>query len=429
LSYTYFLSGSPEYFQSTQNTLIEGFQSLLTDQFYNSSTNYTIQEELTFGSGIYTTVDVRINRAVTALTGVQLGDDFKQILFPDLGHSTGLGYRYFFDGCYWLTVNTENIKNLAASVTVRRANNMLKWIDQYGNLMAEPAAIDYEIRLPRDDVGTENPVTVRGMINVYTQLNQNTKNIRANQRFLFGTPGNMTAFRVFGDGVRNFLNQATADNTSPTLLMLSLNGAYINDQDGAYDDLVNGIADYYKWQYSISLYPSVISGSPTTTMQLVPSLTLNGNATTGSLTYSSTASSVATVSASGLITLVSSGSCNVVCAMTGNSLVSASAIVTVSASPTLMTEIVTTPNVGYILEGDTVAFTTRLYLNGVQQANAFTFAPADANVPVVNYTLTTLGSNSFSVANLKKYLNYPLNIKATSGSYTSNIALNLKGSW
>ena len=34
---------------------------------------------------------------------------------------------YFFDENWWVTINSEIIKNLAATATVRRCNNVLRW--------------------------------------------------------------------------------------------------------------------------------------------------------------------------------------------------------------------------------------------------------------------------------------------------------------
>jgi len=65
----------------------------------------------------------------------------------------------------------------------------------------------------------------------------------------------------------------------------------------------------------------------------------------------------------------------------------------------------------------------------VQQSDAYAFALANSNVPSDHYVLTTIDDNSFSVQNVEMYLSYPLVISATSGSYTKDISVDLRGAW
>jgi hypothetical protein len=240
--FKYFLSGSPTFHSSPNNVFIDGFQALLTDQFYNSSTSFTIQEETIFGSKIFNNVDVRVTRAIDSITGQKRGDDYKTILFSDLDHATGLGYLYYFDSNYWVVVFSEIIKNLAASAMVRRCNNVLRWAGDDGTIYNEYCVLEYTISRPRDEMGTVNPVLPAGYVNCFAQLNDRTQLIKGNQRFIFGTPNNRIAMKVFGDGVISFLNQKTLDDESGQLLELTMGGNFVNHE---VDDLVNGIADRY----------------------------------------------------------------------------------------------------------------------------------------------------------------------------------------
>ena len=87
------------------------------------------------------------------------------------------------------------------------------------------------------------------------------------------------------------------------------------------------------------------------------------------------------------------------------------------------------PNPDFILQGDTTSYTVYLYTNGVQQADVFTFTLGNNDVPVENYTLSTISGNSFSVKNVKVYMDDPLVIDCTSGSNTKQLSILLKGSW
>jgi hypothetical protein len=115
--------------------------------------------------------------------------------------------------------------------------------------------------------------------------------------------------------------------------------------------------------------------------------------------------------------------------MGGNPSVSASALISVTASGTTTNEIRVTPSDNVeILEGDTTTFTTYLYTNGVQQADTFTFAPTNSNVPTDHYILIP-SSNGFSLENVERYLDLPLLITATTGSYTKQISITLNGAF
>jgi hypothetical protein len=229
-------SGSPTH------TLVTDFQALLNAEFETASDIFDITEEATLGSGTFSTVRVRITGAVSSVTGKLLSDDFKQLLFKDINHTASLGKKYIFSDNTWLCTYSEVRNTLGANCMVRRANNQLRWVDSAGVVYTEPVVLEYEISRPRDLVGTENLVLPQGYVTAYAQLNSKTRKIKGNQRFLFGPLENRICLKVFGDGVRNYLNEKTTDDTSSTLLQLSLGGNFVNADT---DDLVNGIADRY----------------------------------------------------------------------------------------------------------------------------------------------------------------------------------------
>lgn len=257
MSYKYYLSGSPTTFDSPGNQILDGFQAQLNAYFNVSPTLYTIQEELIPGTKVFTKTNARVTRAIDSETGKNLGDDFKRILFKELSHPTGLGYLYYFDNNYWMGVNTEIYKNFAQSVTVRRINNKLRWIDDEGIIYEEFAILDYEITLSGDNVGySTNLVFPKGSLKVFAQLNARTKTIQSNQRFLFGPVSNRRAFRIYGDGIRNFLNQEYADDESNPILEIYMGGNAVADPN--VDNITLGIADYYRRISSASAVGTVV---------------------------------------------------------------------------------------------------------------------------------------------------------------------------
>jgi hypothetical protein len=340
----YPLSLSPP--TSASAIMIDQFQKLLDDQFKVATDVFDVQEEYVFASGSYINANVRIVGAISSVTGQKLSDDYKTILFQDITHTVGVGRLFYFDENYWLVTNTEKIKNLAASCTVRRCNNVLRWTDTNGNIYQEYCVLDYDFGGYDDNIKKDTPVTPGKSLSLYCQLNSKTKTILAGQRFIFGVNGgSWSAFYTLGNAVRNFLNQKTTDNTSGQLLYLELGSHSVSNDT---DDLVLGIADRYKNSYTISASPVVISGSVGGSTQIYTILTLNDDVVLKPISYLSSASSIATVSGSGLVTFVSTGSCNITTYMTNNTSASALSTVTISASAVSDYEIRVTPNTGFI---------------------------------------------------------------------------------
>lgn len=240
---------------SASATLIEDFQSLLNDQFFIATDVFVVSEENPFASGSYVDLNVRINSAIDNQTGIKLGDDFKNFLFQDPNHPVDMGIKFIFDENFWVAVNTEKTKNLAASCMVRRANNVLRWMSLSGEYLSEPCVLDYPIGRPIDKIRNVDPVTPGGLVTVYAQLNDRTRTIQSNQRFLFGNSSNWVAYKITGGGINNFHNLHTTDNTSAQLLTLYLETHYVNKDT---DDVILGIADKYGYTTSASSVANIV---------------------------------------------------------------------------------------------------------------------------------------------------------------------------
>jgi hypothetical protein len=221
------------------------------------------------------------------------------------------------------------------------------------------------------------------------------------------------------------LNQETLNDESGKLLFLSLGGNFINKDT---DNLTLGIADYYTNVYALTLSPATLTGNIGDTYQLQSLVSINNDPATRAVTYTTSASSKATVSGSGIVSLVSAGSAIITCYMTDNTTISASSVITISASATSLSEVRISPVIDYILESDTTNFTTYVYSSGCVTSDTFTFA-VSGSVPTDHYTFTAVSGNSFSVKNITKYLDDTLTITATSGSYSGHIDLELRGAW
>jgi len=413
---------------SASTTLLDDYNALVSDRFEIASDVYVIKRESSFASGSLVDATVRLTSAIDNMTGARLSDDFKQLIFkPGDTYVAGIGTKYYFENNYWICVYSDTIKSLSNNCMVRRCNDYLRWIGDNGVYYEEVCAIDYKIARSKDTLTAENLIIPQGYIDIYAQLNANTELIKGGQRFLFGRPNNRLCWRVFGNGIQNTQNQETDDDTTSRLLNLTVGGWEINND---LDNLTLGIADYYNNIYALSLTPAVITGNIGETRQMISTVTLNGNPVTASVVYTSSDAAKVGVSTTGSLTLSASGIAVITSTMASNSTVSASAVVTVSTSGVSTEEVRITPSDDtFILEDESLAFTAYVYTNGIQQANVFTFPLVDVNVPITNYTMTDIGDNTFTINNVNKYLDYPLLINATSGSFVKQISVLLKGAW
>jgi hypothetical protein len=195
------------------------------------------------------------------------------------------------------------------------------------------------------------------------------------------------------------------------------------------DDLVNGIADANKIVFSLVTSPSAIIGGIGDSFKLESVVTLNELTVSKDVLYSTSSSTVASVSGSGIVNILSTGSCVITSYLEDNSSVYDTVSV-VSSSAIIESDIRITPSDRYILESDTENYYVALYQNGVLQPDTFSISLYDNNVPSAKYTLTQTDGNNFSIKNNEMFLDYPLILTLTSsGSVTKNLSIELKGAW
>lgn len=411
--------------KSPKTVYREGFQALLDEQFYNASDWYTIGEETVRGSSDYYDIDVRINNVVNTETGVLQGDDYKTLLFKEMDHAVELGTMYYFENNYWLVINVQIIASLAATATIKRCNNSLRWVDPDGGYHNVPCSIDYLIKENRNYATAGSALVLpSGFMEVVVQYNSAVNTIRPNNRFLFGNSDNWTAYRVYGGGVGNFNNLDTTN--TPGFIRLSMGTDFVNTDS---DDLVNGIADYLQNVYTVNITDSSITGQVGNALQLYATVNLNGETVIRTLSWESSDEDIASVDSNGLVTFVGVGACTITCTIENNSLFYDTCTATTSATPVSDYQIVVSPTTNYILEGSIQEFDVYLYKNGVIQADAFVFS-LDANaVPSANYIYAVTDPNVFSVENIERFLTDKLEVTCTSGAYSKVIEIYLRGKW
>lgn len=419
-------------FPSPSSTINQDILAGINDGFYETYDWYQIQEETTRGTGVCDkNVDVRINHTVSSMIGQTKGDDFKKLSFNGY-HELKLGNIFYFSDNYWTIVNLEAIKSPTSVCTVRRCNNVLRWQDDDGGIQSWACAIDYEIARAMDASSSSGLTVLKGMIKVYLQLNSETSKIQANQRFLFGNQNNFVAYRITGGGINNYSNINTTDNESYGLLTLVMEAT---EKDLDNDDLVNGIANANKYTYAITINPSSFSGIATSTITLVPTVKLNGEVVTRTVTWTSDTPTKATVNATkGVVTLIATGTATIRCALANNTSVYADTVITIASSaPSNTYSIRISPTTNNILLGANQTYTASLYTNGTLDTDTFTFAiDTTSTAPITCYDFTTVDTTKFNVENLAMSIGKPIVIKVTSVSHSTTtqlFSINLKGAF
>jgi hypothetical protein len=431
MSYEYTKAGNLINSKTPQDNYIDLFQETLNNQFDNASNVWTIQEEYPDYSKSYTNTQVRISHVINAETGLKLGDDWKTLYFKDLNHPIQVGKLYYFDENVWITINTEIIKNLGATATIKRCNNVLKWIDaKTGAMYEEPCSLEYLVKEPRDYTNSGAAMIVPGgFVNIRAQFNERTNIIRANQRFMFGNAENKAdswvCFRILATGKNTFMNLKTYDNMSTGVIVLDAIANYVNDET---DDIVNGIADLYSNQYEVLLNKTSISAEVGTTYQLTSEVRQEGETITRDVEWVSSNIKIATVSNAGLVTMVSSGTVGITAKIVDNP-TSALCTVTITENPTTITDILISPNKNYVLESDNRTYEVYLYKNNTKQADTFTITCNPNTIPLTSFTFEQIDGNSFKITNTLKNLESYLTITFVSGTNEKTMNIYLRGAW
>ena len=245
-------------------------------------------------------------------------------------------------------------------------------------------------------------------------------------RFIFGRPGNWTAFRAAPSGINNFMNRYYSDNQSAEVMELTIEASYVNEMT---DDLVNGVADVRNVVVSIDIpTSSFVVGS---SFNLSAGVFLDGNRVDFGVSWVSGSPGIVSIDEVGRITCNSVGSSAIKAHLTDNENVSDTIVVNVeSVSDTPI--VVISPSLDSdsysIQQGDTQKFTCFLYINGVKQADEFVFTLLNS-VPKNHYAFKIIDGNTFTVKNIMMYTKDSLAVTCTSGSTSYGFDIILKGAW
>lgn len=390
-------------------------QELVNEQFIISS-SYAPQVEVekAFGTLEFEKIEARVTHLIDSATGLRIGDDFKKITFRDLNYHPSMGGRYRFDNNIWLVYATDNINSTTSSCFVRRCNNTMNMLDEYGNIHYEPCYIEY--KPTKTSVGEFDrlslPFTKQIM---YCQLNDWTKNIGINDRFMFGSD----VFKIT-DRVRFNRTETFNDETMNT-------NRYYMDYDNLneYDNVELGIADYKMPDWSVSIDKTELYVGAGSTGSLTAIVSLNDIVKPNeAVVWSSSNTDIITIDATtGEYTAVATGECTITCELGGNGYYNTAIPVYVTNEAVTNYENILTPDVNYITLNNTQEYSIYEYLNGEPTDTSFTIQ--EPHLPSY-YKLTIIDGNRFAITNLKQYTKNTLDFVLINNRDDSTVTLTVE---
>lgn len=223
------------------------YQDLIDERFEYATDYMTIKEETSVGSLCFKPVGVRVTHGVnnTSATNV-FAKEFKKIIFQNYDHEQYLGKKYKFNGHTWLTTDLNEITNISSHSFVRMCNNVLNWYDPKDStkLYSEPCVFTNQFTNTSFDNGSENVIQISGDFQILVQLNERTKTIAYNQRFVL-------------DGLGFQVTQYD-NHRSPTYLIMKVKQIDVQANDNVVDNIANDTQGVSSDATEIKILPQVI---------------------------------------------------------------------------------------------------------------------------------------------------------------------------
>ena len=326
------------------------------------------------------TVPCRIEDSFDEQANTKRGDDWKDVLFYDDVPFATIGLKVELAGCIWLGYNTRNIASLTSSVTIRRCDNVLNFVDEYGNITPEPFVFDkYTVLNSTNITKPSDPATlINGYKNAWIQYNERTATLKTNDRFIIQGQ----AFTV--RGVDQYSRQITDEKNSVKMISFVL--AKTEEVEG--DDLENNIANADANVWEIKTDVQNITAAVGTNAQLGAEILHNGQHTDGyKILYESSDRNVVQVNASqNRYYILGEGTATVRCTFEKNPNVytDVTFIGVEQAEDDFF--ITLNPETDVIKQYESVAITATLFNGTTAMPNAVTITAS--GVPESYYTLT-----------------------------------------
>ena len=332
--------------------------------------------------------------------------DFVRLLYKDLNHKQnykGQYYKFALDGEHeetYICYDRMNLSTLTADFKVVRCNNVLTWIDDYGNVITLPCYLGTDVTSTNNLIGKDGIVPNARMI-ILVQANDFTKSIVKNQRFMFE---HSTAFKV--EEVNNFMQEQGTDG-QVTCVKIYINYSAIIPSDNT--EL--NVCDYYKVGYSLEInQQDDIEQQNGFTGTLSATVKNLGEIVDGvELVWKSSDNTVIQIDDNGNYTIVGTdgNSATITCCMKENKNIYDTIQINVVNTVITNKIIVVNPNdVSILKEKQSVAFVPKVFNEGEELSDVVTCIPSGAK-PYC-YTLVPI-SNGYLLTILKKS-NIPLTL-------------------
>lgn len=423
----YYNSSRPERVTNPTNAYYDDYVAIC-EQVFDNAPNVIyeeIQYEAHYGERDFRPIPmVRVDPVVNYNTGMQVGNDWKVFIFtPDFPVEPYFGMMFKWNKNYWLVVNVDGGAGLTTSAEVRRCNNTLRFFDKNGNKIYEPCILDQVLRFTNNN-DTMTIVTGKAEQYVWCQRNSRTTSIKPNDRFLFGVPEQRIGFRLYAGGFGNSLNTITEDEYSPSVTQFYMEEYEMDFQQ---DDIINGFANVDRFEYSIDISENSSFYDIGAKTRLNATVYKGRDIVEEEIIWESSDESIIKI-IDGELEALASGDVEIRAYIAKNRNFFGSMPFTVlgSGSQEDKYEILISPDVDYVLEGESEAIEVYLYKNGIKQTDLIDIKDVSVDVPRSNYKLIPR-ENSFVIENKKFYLLSPIKVQCTCGDTSETFEFTLRG--
>ena len=397
------------YIKNIAQTPKENWQNLhqaTLDDMWNDTTQiYTIKEQnaLPF-TDEYTEYEAWLSTVSDDLINYsKVYSDFVRLFYRDLNHKQnykGQYYKLNLDGEHeetYICYDRMNLTTLTADFKCVRCNNVLTWIDEFGNIITLPCYLGTDITSTNNLISKGGIVPNMRMI-ILVQANEFTKSIVKNQRFMFE---HSTAFKV--EEINNFM-QEQGTNGEVTCIKIYINYCAILPVD----NIELNICDYYSVDYSININQEDVEQVHGFTGNLTATVENLGQVVEDiPIIWKSTDTSVVKINENGNYEIVGSNGkqAKIICCLADNQNINDSINITVVDSIIDNKIIIVDPdNIKKLKENQTIVFNANVYNEGILQSNLVTCIPTGADTKCYELTNT---NNQFTLK-IKKRSNVPL---------------------
>lgn len=384
-----------------------------------------IQYEAHYGQRDFRPIPmVRVDPVVNYNTGIQVGNDYKVFIFtPDFPVEPYFGMKFKWGRNYYLVTNVDGGAGLATTAEVRRCNNTLRFFDENGNKIYEPCIIDQVLRFTNNN-DTMTIVTGKAEQYVWCQRNSRTRKIKPNDRFLFGVPEQRIGFRLYAGGLGNSLNTITGDDNSPSITQFYMEEYEMDYQQ---DDIINGFANTERFEYSIDISENNAFYDLGVESEFNATIYKGKDVIEEEVIWTTSDDNIISIDGNKFKTL-EAGTAEIYAIMAKNKNIYGSMTITVleDGSAEAKYDILVSPDVDYVLEGEVITFNVDLYKNGIKQDALIEIKDVSVDVPRSNYKLT-VSENTFTITNKKFYLSNPIKVQCSCNEVTKVFEFTLRG--